>query len=90
MKAVSIIVDGIVQGVGYRWFTVDAAVKFGLSGWVRNRSRGDVEVYVEGEEGAIDKFITELRRGPRYGQVDGLDIEVREYTGEFADFRIKH
>jgi acylphosphatase len=89
MIGVSIIVDGIVQGVGFRWFTVGLAEKYGVKGWVKNRVRGDVEIYAEGEKEIIDRFIEALRKGPRYGRVDALDIELREYKGGFSDFRIK-
>jgi len=89
MIAISIIVDGIVQGVGFRWFAAKLADKYGIKGWVKNRLRGDVEIYAEGEQTDIDRFIGDLRKGPRYGRVDALEIELKEYQGNFQDFSIK-
>ena len=57
-------VTGVVQGVGFRWFTMRAARRLELAGWVRNAADGSVEVLVEGSEGAVDRLVEELRRGP--------------------------
>ena len=58
------IVQGRVQGVGFRWFVNLAARDLKLTGWVRNLPNGDVEVHAEGEEGALDKLRSKLERGP--------------------------
>jgi acylphosphatase len=60
---------GVVQGVGFRWFTMRAARRLGLAGWVRNDSDGSVEVLVEGSETVVDRFIEDLRRGPEGASV---------------------
>jgi acylphosphatase len=54
----------VVQGVGFRWFTMREARRLDLAGWVRNAADGSVEVLVEGSEGAVDRLVDELRRGP--------------------------
>ncbi|HET7553536.1 MAG TPA: acylphosphatase [Gemmatimonadaceae bacterium] len=74
-------VTGVVQGVGFRWFTLRAARRLELAGWVRNDADGSVEVLVEGSEGAVDRFVEELRTGPEGASVS----EVRrsaELPGE--------
>ena len=53
------IVEGRVQGVYFRAYTKDTADRLGLSGWVRNLADGRVEGCIEGEEGQIQKMITE-------------------------------
>jgi acylphosphatase len=72
---------GTVQGVGFRWFTLRAARRLGLAGWVRNDADGSVEVLVEGSEAAVNGGVAELSRGP-----DGASVsEVRrgaEAAGE--------
>jgi acylphosphatase len=55
-KRVHVIVEGRVQGVFFRAFTRDEAVRLGLSGWVRNRPNGSVEAVVEGEKSAVGKM----------------------------------
>lgn len=63
-------------------------MRLGLRGWVRNRRDGRVEVLAEGERDALTALLEELRRGPRYARVEGVDIDWTEASGEFADFRI--
>ena len=89
MIGVKIIVDGIVQGVGFRWFTSRQARQLGVTGWARNRLRGDVEIYAEGDRTTLETFILEVKAGPRFGRVDAIDVEWKEYTGQFSDFNIR-
>jgi acylphosphatase len=79
-------VRGVVQGVGFRYFVKNSASSLGLSGQVRNRSDGSVEVIAEGERGPVEILIKELRAGPRYASVDGLDIEWEEPRKDFSGF----
>lgn len=72
MKAVRVIVHGRVQGVGFRWFTRDAASSHGVLGWVRNRRDGTVEAQLQGADDAVDAMLAQLRDGPRGGLVDRL------------------
>ena len=55
------VVTGRVQGVGFRWFTHDAAAREGVQGWVRNLADGSVEVVAEGEQSSVDR-LEECRR----------------------------
>ena len=66
------VVRGRVQGVGFRAFTWRAAVRLGLSGWVRNRRDGSVEVVAAGPEAALEALAAELRRGPGAADVTGV------------------
>lgn len=65
-------VIGRVQGVGYRAWTVRAARSLGLSGWVRNRINGTVEIYAEGEAVNIETFRKLCLKGPLWSRVDRL------------------
>ena len=58
------VIAGHVQGVGFRWFTHDAALREGLHGWVRNLADRSVEVVVEGESASVDRLEAAVRRGP--------------------------
>ena len=78
-----VLVDGAVQGVGYREFTRRAALSLGVSGWVRNRSDGAVEALVQGSAASVEALIAEMRRGPRFATVDSLRvIEHDEIHGD--------
>jgi acylphosphatase len=68
-------IEGFVQAVGYRNFVMEEAKKLGLDGWVRNRSNGEVEVLVSGEEEAVNTFITLCAKGPSGSQVKGVGME---------------
>jgi acylphosphatase len=68
-----VVVEGYVQGVGYRYFVRRAALRFGVSGWVANRADGSVEALVAGPVADVERLLSEMRRGP-YG------AEVRSVT----------
>ena len=64
------LVQGRVQGVGFRWFVHREASELELKGWVRNTEDGDVEVVVSGEDEALTELRGSLHRGPRGSRVD--------------------
>ena len=72
------VVSGRVQGVGFRYFALDAARRDGLQGYVTNRDDGSVEAVAEGEAEALERFERALRRGPSAARVD--DVIVDEMT----------
>ena len=80
------IVEGRVQGVGFRAFAIRKAGDLGLTGWVRNRWDGSVEVVAEGERALLDKFAAALLVGPASAYVTRLIPEWQAATGEFARF----
>ncbi len=69
------VVHGAVQGVGYRAFVWRRAAELGLSGWVRNRRDGTVEVLAVGDSGRLDALERHLRNGPPLARVDGIEVE---------------
>ncbi len=77
-------VEGRVQGVGFRYFVLQCASTRGVTGWVRNRWDGTVEVVAEGTRERLDGLVTDLRRGPRSSFVSDLQLdwsrEPRGYT----------
>jgi acylphosphatase len=66
-------VTGRVQGVGFRWFVRERADALGLSGWVKNRSDGSVELLVSGDAAASEQFLAAVRRGPPHARVDAIE-----------------
>ena len=89
LSRLHITVEGRVQGVSFRYFVVDNAQRLYLSGWVRNRWDGSVELVAEGNRQSLDKLLAAVRRGPRSSMVLGVKTDWREATGEFRDFRVR-
>lgn len=83
-----IIVTGLVQGVGFRWFVEREAKKLGLNGYVKNLFNGDVEVEVEGDSGLIEDLIKQLRVGNRSSHVTDVQVSWLEFQNKFNNFRI--
>jgi len=82
-------VEGVVQGVGFRYFVRRQAMRLGLAGWVRNKDDGSVEAEAVGSAGHLEEFETELRRGPAYASVTKLRvIEVPDEVGSSGSFEI--
>jgi acylphosphatase len=69
-----VLVEGSVQGVGYREFTRRAALRFNVSGWVRNRSDGAVEALLKGSPADVEALIKEMGKGPRFAEVERLRV----------------
>jgi acylphosphatase len=84
------LIQGRVQGVGFRWFVQREAGELDLRGWVRNTEDGEVEVLASGPAEDLAELRASLRRGPRGSRVDRL-IEHQLAESEAADlssFRI--
>lgn len=87
--AAELIVSGIVQGVGYRYYCLRKAKELGIIGHVTNHPNGSVRVWAEGDRSAIEAFIVELKVGPPSGEVRDVAIKWREVTGAYVSFKIE-
>lgn len=83
-----IVVSGVVQGVGYRYFVLKAARKMELTGWVKNLHTGEVEIDVEGSRGLVESLIKELWTGNPWATVRNVDVEWDKNTGQYTGFDI--
>ena len=83
------VIRGVVQGVGFRFFTQDTARREGLTGFVKNLNDGAVEAVVEGEREAVDRFERALGQGPPLAHVDDLDVEPLPPTGARGGFEVR-
>ncbi len=83
-------VKGRVQGVGYRWFALNIANELGISGYVKNRLNGDVEVFAEGEESDLFRFIDHLKEGPPFSKVIDIIIDYTDLKNSFNEFKVKY
>ena len=73
-RALHILIEGRVQGVGFRAFVDLQARRLALGGWVRNRRDGAVEAVIAGPVAAVERMLALCREGPAHAQVDMLRI----------------
>lgn len=85
---VRLIVDGRVQGVFFRDSTRREARTLGLTGWVRNRPEGTVEVLAEGPEDRVGSLVEWCHQGPPYARVRSVTRTDEPWRGEFDSFDI--
>jgi acylphosphatase len=84
-----LIVSGLVQGVGFRFFTQRAAARHQVLGYVKNLKDGRVEAFVQGSELAVDAFKHDFAVGPTYSKVDEIEEIVLEPNKIYTSFRIE-
>jgi acylphosphatase len=83
------VVHGEVQGVGFRYWTRRQARGLGLSGYVRNRWDGTVEVVAEGQKTLLQDLLNRLGRGPRAAWVQQVRAEWGLCTEKFHSFEVR-
>jgi len=76
MKTAQVRIEGLVQGVGFRAWTEQAARARGLSGWVRNRRDGSVEALISGEAAKVDEMLAYFWQGPPASRVERVTAGV--------------
>ncbi|MCK5596480.1 MAG: acylphosphatase, partial [Candidatus Eisenbacteria sp.] len=82
------LVRGMVQGVGFRYFVLNAARTAGLVGFVKNLRDGSVEILAEGPREELERFARDVSEGPRRGLVRDVQFTWAESTGEFESFEV--
>lgn len=87
-KRIHLVVRGRVQDVYFRASAQREAKRLGVTGWVRHRSDGAVEMVAEGEEDQIKDLLTWTQQGPSTARVDKVETRWRGYTGEYSTFVI--
>jgi acylphosphatase len=87
MKRTHLIISGHVQGVGFRYFCLKQAEQLGLAGYARNRSDGSVEVEAQGEDAAIEAFVSLLKQGPRIAHVTNIE-RIEAIVNDDIKFRV--
>lgn len=86
---VHLVISGVVQGVGFRYFVYRKAKQYNLKGYIRNLYNDDVEIEVEGNKGLVLDFIKEVKVGPPSAHITAVNVEWREYKGRFENFDIR-
>jgi len=82
------VVSGRVQGVGFRYFAQEWAVREGATGWVRNLPDGRVEALVEGEAESVTRIERALRAGPRGARVENVTVDIEDVSGAYDTFSV--
>lgn len=82
-------ISGMVQGVGFRFFTQRVAARHQVSGYVKNLPDGRVEAFVQGSSKAVAAFHEDITAGPRYSRVEEIEEIVLDPDKHYSTFRIE-
>lgn len=94
-----IIINGRVQGVGFRYFTYRQARQLGITGYVKNLSSGEVEIVAYGEADSLEMFINAIKRGTTFSMIESFtlkdlnlfeckDLNLFEFPESFETFHV--
>jgi acylphosphatase len=83
-----VFISGMVQGVSFRWYTVQEARARGVGGWVRNLPDGRVEAVFEGDEGDVSALVAWCEHGPRHARVTKVDVGRDEEPEGLYEFDV--
>ena len=88
MKNVHLIIQGDVQGIGYRSWMKNECKKLGLTGWVKNREDGTVEAVVQGDADAVAEIIEKSEKGPEVAWVEKVTTEEQPTDNNLVTFTV--
>ncbi len=88
-KRLHVFFSGRVQGVFFRAFTREVALRHGVKGWVRNLPDGRVEAVLEGPRDAVYAVLEACKEGPPMARVEGVEIVEEVCQQEFDGFEIR-
>ena len=83
IKKKLLIISGKVQGVGFRYWMQNFAINNNISGWVKNKSLGDVEALIIGQEKEVQKLIKQCKIGPRSATIQ--KIQINDYNQNYSE-----
>jgi len=83
IKKKHLIISGKVQGVGFRYWMQNLAINNNIGGWVKNRSLGDVEALIIGQEKEVQKLIKQCKIGPSSATIQ--NIEINNYNQNYSE-----
>jgi len=86
--AAAILVNGRVQGVGFRYYCYQQATQLGLVGWVKNNRDGSVSAWAQGSKTDIDQLVGALKDGPTAAYVQDVDVDWRTPDPSMSSFDI--
>lgn len=83
-----LIISGIVQGVGFRWFIKEQAALSGITGWAKNTDDGSVEVVFAGKKGNIENMVAICKKGPQLAKIKSVTVSWEKGGEEYEGFVI--
>ena len=83
IKKKHLIISGKVQGVGFRYWMQNLAINNNIGGWVKNRSLGDVEALIIGQEKEVQKLIKQCKIGPSSARIQ--NIQINDYNQNYSE-----
>ena len=89
MIARRFVVRGEVQGVGYRYWLIEAAHAIDVAGWVRNRRDGSVEGFAQGNAPEVERMLSFARRGPPAARVTDVEVDPVDPDPSLDDFALR-
>jgi acylphosphatase len=89
-KQLHAIVHGQVQGVSFRYYTIQEARQLGIVGWVRNKPDRTVEVCAEGPTAQLKRLLAFLHRGSPAAHVTRVEAKWQPATGQFDRFEVRY
>lgn len=89
LNAVRVHIDGLVQGVGFRWSAQSRATDLGITGWCRNLIGGRVEVFAQGDRDDLQVFLTWLHDGPTASVVEDVQVMPAVPDRRFVSFEVR-
>lgn len=89
-KTLRAVVSGRVQGVCFRAYTREAALRHGVKGWVRNLPDGSVEALISGEAERVDRMIAWLHQGSPMSLVSRVALEEMAPDDQYFDFEVRY
>ena len=90
MKRYYVVVEGQVQGVGFRWTVQNNATQLNITGWVRNMSNGMVEMEIQGNDKDLDVFLFRIRQKDRFIRVDDLRLKPVAVNPRESGFKVQY
>jgi acylphosphatase len=89
LGAIEVLVEGRVQGVGFRNFAQRRAIDRRLTGYAVNLPDGRVRIRAEGDLEQLDQFLRDLEHGPPLARVARVEVTAMPFTGRYSDFGIR-
>ena len=83
-----IVIAGRVQGVGFRFFAQRNAIKYSLTGWVRNMDNGMVELEIQGSEHNVTKFLSVIKKGNTFINIEDYSIKKVDLIEDESKFKV--
>ena len=87
-KCLEILIEGRVQGVGFRNYALSKAIRFDIKGYTRNMPEGHLEIICCGEKNDLEKFLSEIKKGPSFAFISNIKINDYAEMTDFTNFEI--